>query len=270
MYNLLSFIIPCYNSEKFILSAVNSIYLQKNLSIPFEIVAVDDKSTDDTLGFLNYLRRKHKNFRFIKHSYCKGGAAARNTCVKYSRGNLIFCLDSDNILEPNSISKLLNYLIKTNSDVCAFSDVHFFENNLEYYKSWKMFQINDVCDIRCLVSSFRNSLSSGNYLFTRSCYDDVGGYPEDYAAQDTWAFGIKKLISGYDIKICPNSCYWHRCSYKSYWVRENLKGTNNVNIVRLYREIIDLFEDNTKDLLMNDCVYDNFFDWLENGNFKLR
>jgi len=76
MSHKLSFIIPCYNSQKTLEEAVNSVFTQ-NLTSPFEIVIVDDGSKDDTRKLIVDLSKKHSKIAYYFHEKNRGGGAAR-------------------------------------------------------------------------------------------------------------------------------------------------------------------------------------------------
>ncbi len=109
----LSIIIPCYNSAKTLEEALTSACAQE-LSIPFEIVMVDDNSEDNTRELMKKLAGEYKNIRYFFHDTNKGGGATRNTAVAKSTGDLIFCLDSDDILTPGMLGKMVNMLLEKN------------------------------------------------------------------------------------------------------------------------------------------------------------
>ena len=123
-----SFIIPAYNCATTIVESVNSI-INGNLEDGDEIVIVDDGSTDDTRSILFQLQSDYPAIKIIGHKFNKGGYAARNTAVEHAAHDLIFCLDSDNILVPGTIARLKAYLRETNLDVTAPQETYL-ENRL--------------------------------------------------------------------------------------------------------------------------------------------
>ena len=101
----ISVIIPTFNRSQFIRNCVLSAKLQS--LEPFEIIVVDDGSTDNTwsilkdLGFSNWGYEKNK-FRYVRTNN-RGVSAARNIGIKSSRGEYIALLDSDDIWKPNKL-----------------------------------------------------------------------------------------------------------------------------------------------------------------------
>lgn len=91
-----SVVCPTYNSEKFIINTLETLLAQKEK--PYEIIMVDDGSTDNTINILNEYQKKfykiNINFIIIKNKH-NGPGHARNTGIQKSNGNWIAFLDSD-------------------------------------------------------------------------------------------------------------------------------------------------------------------------------
>ncbi len=100
-----SVIIPTFNRSQFIRNCILSAKFQS--LEPFEIIVVDDGSTDNTLsilkdlGFSNWGYEKNK-FRYVRTNN-RGVSAARNIGIELSRGEFIALLDSDDIWKPNKL-----------------------------------------------------------------------------------------------------------------------------------------------------------------------
>ena len=114
MFFFLSIIIPLYNKQNSILNTVNSI-LEQDFD-NYEIIIVDDGSTDNSVNIVESIRDKHINI-FKKQN--GGPSSARNYGVKMAQGEWILFLDADDTLEPNT----LNLLHKTTS---IHNKIHFF------------------------------------------------------------------------------------------------------------------------------------------------
>jgi len=100
-----SVIVPVYNGVKFIAEAIESICAQNYH--PLEIIIVDDGSTDDTSNIV----QSYKNIRYI-YQPNQGVAAARNTGIKNSSGELIAFLDADDCWTPNKLNIQVDCLLR--------------------------------------------------------------------------------------------------------------------------------------------------------------
>lgn len=99
----ISVIVPVYNVESYLRECLDSI-LQQSFR-RFEVVAVDDGSTDGSPDILREFARKDPRLRVIQRS--NGGlGAARNIGVEHARGSLLTFVDSDDVLPPGALERL--------------------------------------------------------------------------------------------------------------------------------------------------------------------
>ncbi|MCL4360895.1 glycosyltransferase [Candidatus Dependentiae bacterium] len=267
--HFISFIIPCYNCEKTVKGTVESIYNQK-ISYPFEVVCTDDCSTDGTLKLLKSFEEKYDNFRVIMHEQNQGGGPASNTCIKHSQGDLLFRLDSDNMLAENTINRLVELLDNTGCDGASVEELRFFTGDKIKHNSWFYKAKNNVCDIFHVLETVVDPVHSGNYLFTKESYLKAGGYCNWHSAADTFCFGFKQYATGSRIAILPDSFYWHLYNPNGYWCREQEKGTNDIKDLETFCEFEEIFTKETRQLLHN-LKRDprQFFSYLTQGKYVL-
>src|ERR1035437_2534038 len=96
-YNI-SYVMPAYNSEITLLEAVDSIF-NGNFEDGDEVIIVNDASKDGTKAIAENILLKYKPFvRLINNAKNKGCPASRNIGISNSKNELIFNLDSDNVL----------------------------------------------------------------------------------------------------------------------------------------------------------------------------
>ena len=112
-----SVIITVYNTDKYITDAINSVIGQSFQD--FEIIAINDGSTDSSLEKLEQLDRVDKRIKVINQSK-KGPSAARNSGYNNAKGEYIVFLDSDDLLESNALALCYNACIENNLDFCTF------------------------------------------------------------------------------------------------------------------------------------------------------
>lgn len=111
----LSIIIPCYNEIKTIHLLMEKI-LSLDLSIPFEIVIVDDFSKDGTRDYLKQLE-DNKTFRIIFHEVNRGKGAALRTGFAEASGDIVLIQDADLEYDPFEYPKLLKPILDGKADV---------------------------------------------------------------------------------------------------------------------------------------------------------
>ncbi len=101
---LVSVIIPVYNRLNFLKEAVESVLRQTYKN--YELIIVDDGSTDDT----PLIKEIFPPIKYIRHPENKGVAAARNTGIKNSHGELLAFLDSDDLWLPEKLEKQVEFM----------------------------------------------------------------------------------------------------------------------------------------------------------------
>jgi teichuronic acid biosynthesis glycosyltransferase TuaG len=105
---LVSIIIPSYNSSQFIVEAIRSVQAQ---SYGFwEIIVVDDCSTDDTITILSQFVATDKRIQFFKLESNSGTGVARNLGVDKANGKFIAFLDADDLWKPQKLEKQLAWM----------------------------------------------------------------------------------------------------------------------------------------------------------------
>ena len=105
---LVSVIIPSYNSEKYLKKTVASALQQTYKNI--EIVIIDDCSKDNTRSVIKELSEQDNRVRYIFQEKNQGAAVARNAGIHHAKGKYIAFLDSDDTWVPEKIEKQLKYV----------------------------------------------------------------------------------------------------------------------------------------------------------------
>lgn len=129
-----SIIIPFYNSEKTLSKTLEKLRGQKK---NFELILVNDHSTDRSIQIANNYRKLFKNFKIINNTKNLGVSLSRNKGIKYSNGKYIIFLDSDDYLYPNSLENLEIHIKKFRYPeviFTKFSKDTFPKNNLSILK----------------------------------------------------------------------------------------------------------------------------------------
>lgn len=107
MDTLLSIIIPVYNVENYLDRCLNSIYSAGCDKTLFEVIAIDDGSTDCSLKIL---KGYHEENMIVIHQNNLGVSVARNVGLECSKGKFIIFVDPDDYLETKSLKKLVDLL----------------------------------------------------------------------------------------------------------------------------------------------------------------
>jgi glycosyltransferase involved in cell wall biosynthesis len=179
---LTTVVIPCYNQARFLSEAIESVLAQTHPY--FEIIVVDDGSTDDTARIAASFDR----VRCLKQRN-RGLAVARNTGFKAARGNYVVFLDADDRLLPNALKDWVDSL-GANPE-CAF-----------VYGHAKLIAADGsplaIPDPRAVVDDHYLELLSHNYIWTagavmyrRTVLESVGGYDPSVSGSADFDLNIR-------------------------------------------------------------------------------
>lgn len=180
----ISVIIPTYNRSNYLLEAIGSILNQS--SKDFEIIVVDDGSTDNTREVMN---KYNRNIRYF-YQENKGVSAARNTGAANSKADYILFLDSDDTLALGAL-KRFGDIISANSSykiICgtALKNKSFRVNNIDFLKT-KQWALNDFFE-----STLRGKvLLMGQFVISKTFFNEIGGFKEDLIYGEDWEFLLR-------------------------------------------------------------------------------
>lgn len=228
----ISIIIPCYNMEEYIEECLNSIFSQEFEN--YEVVCVDDCSTDNTLLILEKYKNERKNIKIIKYSTNKGTSQARKDAVLASKGEYIMFCDPDDSFSKNALEIAYNSIKQEKVDILQFGTnvvdcgvnptaLATFVRNCEPYNGriieetlfFKCFEE------KCFNFNLWNKIYNGN--MARLSFSQVkdGYYPK---AQDFYAFAL----------MAYNSKTYASINYKlyNYYYGRGITGKRSVSMDR--------------------------------------
>ena len=133
--NLVSIITPCYNSERFISEAINSVIEQKYCD--WELIIVDDASNDQSPKIIKKFLSKDSRIRAIFLKENIGPSQARNKAIRIAKGRFIAFLDSDDLWIPEKLELQINYMISNSVGFSFTSYLHITENGKKTLKKIK-------------------------------------------------------------------------------------------------------------------------------------
>lgn len=107
---LLSIIIPVYNVEKYIIRCLDSIYALSIKEELFEILCVDDCSSDNSVEIIEGYQKQHSNIQLLRHEHNGKQGAARNTGIRHIKGEYCMFVDADDTLPQMDLLALVEYI----------------------------------------------------------------------------------------------------------------------------------------------------------------
>ena len=129
----LSIIVPVYNVEKYIRPCFESIFKQGLDENEFEVIIVNDGSTDKSMEMISDIISQHNNITIINQEN-QGLSVARNNGIAAAKGEYIFMPDSDDLLIEDAIPSLLNQALKTKVDIIAADFLKLDNEEIAHYK----------------------------------------------------------------------------------------------------------------------------------------
>lgn len=111
----ISIIIPVYNAEKYIVRCLNSILNQDFCD--FEVILVNDSSTDNSAYIIKPFTQQNKHFRLIENSTNLGTMCSREIGYKNATGNYIIFVDSDDELAEDALDTLYSAIVSSDADI---------------------------------------------------------------------------------------------------------------------------------------------------------
>lgn len=114
---LISVYMPTHNRKQMAATAIDSVLAQDYPN--FELIVVDDGSTDDSWSFLQQTYGQHPRVRLLHHEQSQGACAARNTAIAAAKGEYVTGLDDDDVFYPDRLSSLLAAFEPGDAMVCS-------------------------------------------------------------------------------------------------------------------------------------------------------
>lgn len=177
-----SILMPCYNAERYLAAAVRSVLAQTHGD--FELIAIDDGSTDRTLAILNEFAAADSRVRVISHEN-RGMGRALNDALEQCRHEWVARMDADDVMLPNRLERQLAFVAGRPEVVVASSLVQYIDesgavigrNRSEFTDSLKV--VEAVAEHR-LVGFHHPAV-----LMRRDVVKEAGGYrPQFWPCDD--------------------------------------------------------------------------------------
>lgn len=190
-----SIIVPAYNTEKYIDKCLKSIF--SNTYKNFEVIIVNDGSTDKTEDIINKYIKKYDNIIYIKQKNM-GLSMARNNGVKKATGDYLLFIDSDDYVEKNLLENINKNI--DDLDVLRYQLNIVFNDKIIPYEE-KEFNVTDGIDAFEKIVKYKFIEMASLYVINRKYYVDnnfefeKGVYHEDYGLLPLVIATAKKVKS---------------------------------------------------------------------------
>mgnify|MGYP006361170599 CR=1 FL=1 len=112
----LSIIIPVFNVEKYVGACIESLYKQGISEDEFEVILINDGSTDNSLSVIQEYENQYSNITIISQKN-QGLSATRNYGIKLAKGEYLLFVDSDDLIVDNTLKVMLHIAIQNQVDI---------------------------------------------------------------------------------------------------------------------------------------------------------
>lgn len=239
---LISIIVVNCNGREYLKECLSSIV--KNNYSNYEVIIVDNHSTDGSIEYLKSNFYKYKNIKIIRLDKNYGPAKARNEGVKLASGDYLGFLDNDTKVDQNWISNALEkFLIDDNIGALQCKLLQFDKKSYDYAGEYitNLGFLKQVAKYGEIDQGQHDSVinilaaKSAAMFIRKEDFKKIGGFDEDYFIfLEETDLGWRLWLNNKRVVFCPNSIVYHRYSsskeifdknYNNYLIR--FHGTKN-------------------------------------------
>lgn len=116
-----------YNVEQFVRASLDCLLGQTFKD--FELLCIDDASTDDTWKILQEYANKDKRIRLLRQEKNQGLSVSRNLAIKEAKGEYLLMLDGDDLFAPDMVEKAYNKAMETSADMVMWDYAVFYQES---------------------------------------------------------------------------------------------------------------------------------------------
>ncbi len=179
-----SVLMPVYNAERYLAEAVESVLAQTFTD--FELIALDDGSTDTSLSLLNRYAAQDDRVYVVSQPN-RGVAHTRNDLLRLARGEYVAVLDADDVAMPARLDRQIAYLDAQPEVVCVGSCHQVIDDCSRLLTELQLPEDNDT--IQRLALAGHGSICNSASMIRRKALIAVGGYDPSVAPAedlDVW------------------------------------------------------------------------------------
>jgi len=233
--DLISVIIPYYNSEKFLTETLLS--LKKQTYVHWECLLVDDGSDDRSHSICESFSREDKRFRLLKRKQrSKGPSSCRNIGLESANGIYVIFLDSDDLLADHALESRINrYQMNNNFDFIVFQSA--------FLKSPETGLVPYSQDYLGLFLKFEFPWQATCPLWKRSFLVKLGGFNENLLLLEDPELHIRALLNSDKFEVLSEKepDFFYRTGIKKEKKRGQYYEKKIINYLN-YLEIVSGFQ----------------------------
>lgn len=178
---LVSIIMPTYNREQLIKKAMGSVLKQSYEN--WELIIVDDGSSDNTLKLLNQI--SNEKIKILSHDKNKGAAAARNTGLKNASGKYVMYLDSDNQWDSRYVETMVGAFMELPQADAIYSGQLLYKDDQS-----KPYAVRFGTFNKSLLHN-KNYIDMSCFCHKHSIFEKIGGFDENLTHLIDWDYILR-------------------------------------------------------------------------------
>jgi len=213
---------PTYNCGKYIQACIESVLTQPYQN--FEIVVLDDGSTDDTEDIVKNIQDTHpEKIRYYKQENA-GIPVSRNRLVDLAKGDFILWMDSDDLLYPGVLSVYVDFIAKYPDASVFYGARKSFGHNQDKYQPVDLYHKTDFYMSRFVEC--RCTIPNTTSVVKKSVYTQYGGYDETFKKSQDMAFWFR-IAPHVQFKYIETISSYYRRHYTSIAVPRSDNKTHH-------------------------------------------
>lgn len=240
---MISVILPVYNGEKYVSSAIESVLKQSETD--FELIIVDDGSTDatwDVIQTYTYDGRIR-----VHHQENAGPGRARNQAMSLAHGDYFAFIDADDAYMPDKLKMQKSVLDQNPNVSVVWGNYYLANSSMEIIRIVSPDYTTNRRENLLAYMLFRNVITTPHFMFRRECYENGFRYKEDIRHNEDY-FLILRLLEQYDFYYIDTPLYVYR--------RHENNLTNNTDMVaRRAKEILTRYSPQKIDSIMEQTDF---------------
>jgi glycosyltransferase involved in cell wall biosynthesis len=193
-----SIILPTYNGARYLAGAIQSCLDQTFTD--FELILVDDSSTDESPRIIAEFAAKDPRIRTVRHETNKRLPAAINTGMSMSRGRYLTWTSDDNLYRPNAIAEMVAALDRDPSVAMVYARATFIDAEGRPRGPMAIAPPDHLAHT-CVVGAC--------FLYRREVYDTIGGYDPDLFLVEDWDYWMR-VSERFRLRVLDDDLYLYR------------------------------------------------------------
>lgn len=247
----------CYNHERFVEEALNSVLQQTHPAV--QLIVVDDKSNDESVHVIERFIRDKPAITFIHHDVNKGSCFSFNEALRLAKGEFIIDLAADDVLLPHRITVGIAALEKTGKEYGVhFSDAtHISEEGKFLHNHSDRFPHSTIPQGDLYVPLIKSYfICSPTMMYRKATIDELGGYDESLSFEDFdfWIRSSRRFRYVYSPEILMRKRLVHNSMSQKQFKRSSDQRWSTLKVCKKIKALNKSSEEN--DALKNRLRYE--------------